>query len=197
MEGSLLWFLNRGTGAALLLMLTLATLLGAISTRGNAGGRVPRFLLAALHRKFSLLAVALLGVHVATAVMDDYVDIRWWQALVPMGATYEPVWLGLGTLALDVLAVVVLTSLVRHRLGHRAWRLVHVTAYVAWGLAVLHGIGIGTDAREGWLLWPTVAAVALVGAAGAVRLLELYRRPADAHVRPATGSPVQRPEQVR
>ncbi len=197
MEGPLLWFVNRGTGAAVLLALTLTTLIGIWSTRGRAGGRVPGFMLTTVHRNLSLLAVVLLGVHVASAVLDEYVDIRWWQAVVPVGATYQPLWLGLGTLALDVMVVVVLTSLVRHRLGHRAWRTVHVTAYLAWALAVLHGIGIGTDARAGWLLWPTVAAVALVGAAGAVRLLEVVRRPAGARVHPVSGTSALRTGQLR
>lgn len=30
----------------------------------------------------------------------------------------------------------------------RAWRLVHITVYLAWLLAVLHGLGIGTDAKN-------------------------------------------------
>ena len=44
--------------------------------------------------------------HVVTAVVDTYVDIRWWQAFVPwVGASYMPLWLGLGTVALDVIAM--------------------------------------------------------------------------------------------
>ena len=57
----------------------------------------------ALHRHLALLAVVLLGVHVVSAVVDEYVDIRWWQAFVPFGATYEPFWLGLGAVAVDLL----------------------------------------------------------------------------------------------
>ena len=42
-----------------------------------------------------------LGAHIVSSVVDEYVDIRWWQAFVPYGATYEPLWLGLGAVAVD------------------------------------------------------------------------------------------------
>ena len=63
---------------------------------------LPRFVSQALHRNIALLSVLMLVAHVTTAVVDEYVDIRWWHALVPVGATYEPLWLGLGTLSLDL-----------------------------------------------------------------------------------------------
>lgn len=173
MEGPLLWFANRGTGVALLLLLTLTTVLGVLATRGDAGRGLPRFVTQSLHRNLGLVSLALLLAHVATAVLDEYVDIRWWHALVPVGATYEPLSLGLGTVALDLLVVAAASSLVRHRLPHRAWRAVHVATYGAWALSVLHGIGIGTDARTEWGMWTTMGSVAAVGAAVAIRAVGL------------------------
>lgn len=180
MEGPILWFANRGTGVVLVVLLTVSVVLGILAGRGVAGGLVPRFVTQSVHRNLSLLSVGLLVVHVATAVADTFVDIRWWQALVPVGATYEPFWLGLGTLALDLMVLVVLTSLVRHRLPHRLWRALHLSAYAAWVLAVAHGIGIGTDSAAPWMLWPTMASVGAVAAALAVRgvATALSRRPA-------------------
>jgi sulfoxide reductase heme-binding subunit YedZ len=117
----------------------------------------------------------LLGLHVTTAVVDTYVDIRWWQAVVPwVGASYMPLWLGLGTVALDVIVLVVLTSLLRARMRHRSWRLVHLLSYVAWGIAVAHGLGIGTDLRvPGWERTAVWASVALVAGLATVRLVRV------------------------
>ena len=173
MEGPLLWFANRGTGVVLLLLLTLTTLLGVLATRGDAGRGMPRFVTQAFHRNVSLIAVAMLVAHVVTAVVDTYVDIRWWQAFWPFGATYEPLWLALGTLSLDLMIVIVLTSLVRHRLPHRPWRVLHVSAYACWGLSLAHGLGIGTDAGTSWGLWTSVVCAALVGLAVITRLTTL------------------------
>lgn len=169
MDGPFLWFLNRGTGFVLLALLTLTVVVGILATRGRAGGHVPRFLTQTLHRDLGLLTVVFLTVHVTSAVVDSYVDIRWWQALVPVGATYQPFWLGLGTLALDLVAVVVLTSLLRHRLPHRLWLVLHLTTYAAWAGSVVHGLGIGTDTGSAF------ATTVYLTCAGAVGLAVLVR----------------------
>jgi predicted ferric reductase len=177
LHGPMLWYLNRSTGLVVLVLLTVTAVLGVLSTGG--GGRVvPRFVGHALHRNLALWSVVLLGVHVATAVVDTYVDIRWWQAFVPWaGATYLPLWLGLGTLALDLLVLVVVTSLLRARMRHRTWRLVHLAAYGAWAVAVAHGLGIGTDLRTpGWERSAVWASVALVAGIAAVRLVRASAR---------------------
>jgi predicted ferric reductase len=146
----MLWFANRGTGVVLLVLLTLATMLGVLSTSRVSVTRWPRMLSQGLHRNVSMLAVAFLAAHATTAVVDTFVDIRWWHAFVPFSGTYKPVWLGFGTLALDLLMAVTVTSLLRHRMSHKPWRAVHVLAYGAWGLGLVHGLQMGTDSASGW-----------------------------------------------
>jgi len=162
----LLWYLNRGTGIVLLVVFTLSVVLGVLATGRGVSPLWPRFVTQGLHRTLAALSVLLLGAHALSAVVDEYVDIRWWQAIVPIGATYQPLWLGLGTLALDLTLIVVATSLARGRVPHRAWFLVHLTTYAAWGVGVVHGIGIGTDAARGWMVATTAACVAAVAIAG-------------------------------
>jgi sulfoxide reductase heme-binding subunit YedZ len=74
-------------------------------------------------------------------------------------------WLGLGTVAVDLLAAVIITSLLRVRVGHRVWRAVHWLAYACWPVALLHGMGIGSDNGETWMLALDLAATAAVIAA--------------------------------
>ena len=52
---------------------------------------------------------------------------------------------GLGTLAVDLGGAVLLTSILRNRLGFRAWRAVHWLAYLAWPAAFLHALRAGGD----------------------------------------------------
>jgi sulfoxide reductase heme-binding subunit YedZ len=172
LHGPMLWYLNRSTGIVLLALLTVTAVLGLVAT-GQHGRIVPRFVGQALHRNLALWSLVLLLLHVTSAVVDTYVDIRWWQAFLPwVGATYLPLWLGLGTVALDLLVLVVVTSLVRARMRHRSWRLVHVLAYVAFVVAAAHGLGIGTDLRpSGWERSSAYGAVALVAGAALVRAL--------------------------
>jgi sulfoxide reductase heme-binding subunit YedZ len=172
LHGPMLWYLNRSTGLVLLALLTLTAVLGLVAT-GQNGRILPRFVGQALHRNLALWSLVLLLLHVTSAVVDTYVDIRWWQAFVPwVGAAYMPLWLGLGTVALDLMVLVVVTSLLRARMRHRSWRLVHLLAYAAFGVAAAHGLGIGTDLRPaGWERSSVYAALALVAGAALVRVL--------------------------
>ena len=176
-DGPLLWYLNRSTGLVVLALLTLTAVLGVLST-ARGGRLLPRFVGQAVHRNVALWSVVLLALHVTTAVVDSYVDIRWWQAFLPWwGATYLPLWLGFGTLALDALVLVVVTSLLRARMRHRSWRLVHLLSYAAWGVAVAHGLGIGTDLRNpGWERSAVYASVALVAGIALIRLVGVTAR---------------------
>ena len=110
MSDQMLWFLNRGTGFVLLGVLTATVLLGVLAARGRAGSLLPAFVSRSLHRNLSLFGAALLVAHIATAVLDEFVDIRWWHALVPYGAGYEPLWVAVGTLATDLIVAVLVTT---------------------------------------------------------------------------------------
>jgi hypothetical protein len=175
-DGPFLWYLNRGSGLVLLALLTSSALMGMWATRGDAGTRVPRFAIQALHRNLALLGVVMTVVHVASAVTDEYVDIRWWQSVLPWHLAYRPLWLALGVVALDLLLAAVLTSLVREHLPRRAWLVVHLGVYLVLALAFAHGLGIGTDTGEGWARWTyVVCGVALV-ATGVARVVDARRR---------------------
>lgn len=171
MTSPLLWYLNRGSGIVLVVLFTLTVVLGVLATGRGTSRWWPRFVTQGLHRGLSAVAVLLLLLHAVVAVVDEYVDIRWWQAVVPVGSSYEPLWLGLGTLSLDLTVLVVATSLVRARLPHRVWFLVHLTTYAAWLLGVVHGLGIGTDADLGWSMGITASCVGVVALAGLSRLI--------------------------
>ncbi len=166
----LLWYLNRGTGIVLLVVFTLTTVLGVLSTGRKFSPLWPRFVTQGLHRSLATIGTLLLLGHATTAVVDEYVDIRWWQAVVPFGATYKPLYLSLGTLALDLTALVVVTSIVRSRMSTTAWRSVHIFSYLAFAVAVVHGVGIGTDSGASWSVMLTLACVGAVAVATVARI---------------------------
>jgi Ferric reductase like transmembrane component len=161
-----LWYATRATGVVALVLLTVTMVLGIAGTARVATPRWPRVVTAGLHRNVALLVVAFVGVHVLTTVLDTYAPIGLISVVVPFTSAYRPLWLSLGTIAFDLLLALVITSLLRARLGYRGWRLVHWFAYVAWPVALWHGLGTGTDSRLPWLLALDAAAVATV--AGAV-----------------------------
>jgi sulfoxide reductase heme-binding subunit YedZ len=167
-----LWYLTRGTGAAALVLLTLTLVLGVINVERMTSPRFPRFVIDGWHRTISLLVCVLLAIHIGTTVLDGYAPIRVIDAVIPFVSAYRPLWVGLGALALDLLLALVITSLLRGRIGVRAWRAVHWAAYACWPLAFLHGLGTGSDVRPGWMTYLALACAALVVMAVGVRLAD-------------------------
>lgn len=156
------WYLTRGAGAVTLVGLTATLTLGVLDVSRWRSRRWPRFVLDAVHRDVALITLAVLALHVLTAVVDSFAPIRLIDAIVPFVSPYRPVWLGLGALALDVLLAVAITSGLRRRLGHRAWRAVHWAAYASWPLALVHGLGTGSDVKVTWLTALSAACVLAV-----------------------------------
>ena len=165
MSGSAYWYLTRGTGAVALLLLTVGLVLGVMGPTRFRTLRLPRFAVSGLHRNVTLLALAFVVVHVVTTILDGYAPIGVRDAFVPFVASYRPVWLGLGAVAFDLLLALIVTSLLRNRLGVRAWRAVHWLAYASWPVALMHSLGTGSDARSSWLVVLAVACTIAVIAA--------------------------------
>jgi sulfoxide reductase heme-binding subunit YedZ len=167
---SVYWYLARGTGAVTLLLLTVVVVLGIFGPLRVTGGRWPRFAIDTLHRDLSLLVIALLVVHIVTNVLDSFVSISLSAAVIPFISSYRPIWLGLGTVAFDILLCLAITSLVRRRLGYQRWRLIHWLAYASFPVAVLHGLGTGSDTKIWWMLLLTAGCVAAVVIATCARV---------------------------
>ena len=165
-----LWYLTRATGLVSLILLSAAVVLGTVASVGWTSDRWPRFLSQSVHRNLSLFCLALIGVHVVTTVGDGYVPIGLADAVIPFRSPYRPIWVGLGAVAFDMLLAVAITSALRRRIGVAAWRCVHWLAYACWPIAVVHGLGSGSDARLPGAMFVFVLCTAAVAAAVAWRL---------------------------
>jgi sulfoxide reductase heme-binding subunit YedZ len=165
MSAEILWYVSRAAGTASLLLLTGVVLLGALT----AGRRSPHgqgaTITMALHRWLSLGLLAFLGLHIGSAVVDSYVSTPVIAVLVPFADSYQRAWVGLGTIAVDLLLAVLVTSLLRHRIPERGWRWVHWATYALFPAAVVHGVAMGT-ADEPLLRWTSLGC-GLLGAAAA------------------------------
>lgn len=159
-----LWYTTRATGLVALVLLTVAMAFGLLSSVRFYRESWPRFVTLGLHRNVSLLALAFTAVHVLTTVLDSFVSIPLPDAFIPFISSYRPIWLGLGAIAFDLMIALVVSSLLRARMGLRTWRLVHWSAYLCWPVAVLHGLGTGTDTPVRWVLVLTAGcALAIAG----------------------------------
>jgi predicted ferric reductase len=167
-----LWYTTRATGLIALVLLTVSMALGLLTSVRYEHQRWPRFITIGLHRSMSLLACVFTSVHIVTTVLDSFVPIGVADVFVPFISAYRPIWLGLGAIAADLLIALTVTSLLRARLRYRTWRLVHWTAYLCWPVAVVHGLGTGTDTMTRWVLVLTLGCVAAVTGLVAWRLAQ-------------------------
>ncbi len=171
---SALWALGRGTGLVALAMFTLTLVLGIATRSGRPVLGVGRFGVAELHRTAALTGTALITLHIGTLFFDPFAQLRVIDFVFPFLGSYRPVWLGLGTLAVDLLVVITVVSLLRERVGPRVFRVVHLSTYILWPLALVHAIGNGSDNGAPWFRAFAGVSVAMVAAALAWRLSTGY-----------------------
>jgi sulfoxide reductase heme-binding subunit YedZ len=152
MTDQALWALGRGTGITALGFLTISLALGIATRSGRRIVALPRFAVADVHRFAALAGTTLVLLHVTLLFFDPYAQLRLIDFVMPFLGSYRPLWLGLGTLAFDVLVVLIISSLLRQRLGVRTFRAVHWATYALWPMALAHALGNGTDTGRGWFL---------------------------------------------
>jgi sulfoxide reductase heme-binding subunit YedZ len=167
-----LWYTTRGAGAVSMILLSAVVILGVLSSLRFQSAGWPRFLTPALHRNLALMTLVFLALHIVTAVVDPFTHLGWLPAVVPFSSYYRTFWLGLGTIAFELLAAIVVTSLLRGLIGQAAWRAIHWLAYASWPVAVLHGFGTGTDALSGWFMVLSIVCVGSVVMAVVYRILQ-------------------------
>jgi methionine sulfoxide reductase heme-binding subunit len=161
-----LWYLARGTGTVALILFTVTLALGVGNRSGRSFAGLSPLVVGSVHRSSSLLSLIFLAVHVISLFFDPYAQLRLIDLVVPFGSGYRPLWVGLGAVALDLALAVLVTSLLRERIGLRAWGVLHLISYAMWPVALLHSVGSGTDRARPWMIAiDIVCALAVLAAA--------------------------------
>ncbi|MBY8887044.1 ferric reductase-like transmembrane domain-containing protein [Streptomyces sp. PTM05] len=149
---NVLRYASRAVGTVAFFLLTVTVALGIATAGRCAPQRFARFEISMLHRNLSLLSLLFLICHITTALADSFVRLGWLAAVVPFLSSYRRFWLGLGTVAFDLLLAVLITTAVRLRIGRSRWKAIHWLAYAMWPDALFHAAGIGTDTPLGFQL---------------------------------------------
>jgi predicted ferric reductase len=171
---SAFWALGRGTGVVALVLFTVSLVLGIVARSGRPVPWLGRFGTSDLHRTAALTGTGLVAAHVGTLYFDPYAQLRLVDFVFPFLGAYKPLWLGLGTLALDLLGVVTVVSLLRHRVGPKVFKAVHWATYALWPVALMHALGNGTNAGSTWFRALAVVCISAVVTAVGWRLTPSY-----------------------
>ena len=167
------WYVARAAGITSWAFLSASVLIGA----GMSTKRV-RSLSRSLvtHRLTAGVGVLLALVHVAAIVLDNFVDIGMFEALMPLASVWRPGPVAWGIFALYLLVLVEVTSLVRRRLPFLRWRRLHIQSYVLFAAMTIHFLSAGTTVNR-WVPRPVLIGV---GVAAVVAVVPRYFRAIDA-----------------
>jgi hypothetical protein len=169
-------FLEFYVGVFALLAATAAVVAGVIAAQRILPIGL-RILAQGAHRSTAVMAVGFLVTHIVLKVMEAHASVL--DAFLPFtGHGQRAFLIGLGTIAGDLLVVVVATGMLRGRfvVGPRPWlwRTVHALAYVMWPVAIIHGLTAGRPPKA-WVTWSYIVCAALVLIAATGRLPRLAR----------------------
>jgi predicted ferric reductase len=170
------WYITRASGIVTLALLTVTMVFGLTTASRARTRHWPRFAQQEIHRRLSMLSMLFLAIHVLTSILDTYVHIGWLAIVIPFTSPYARFWVAMGTVALDLMVAVFLSSLLRSRIKPGTWRAIHWLAYGCWPVALAHTFGLGTDSGEHWVMILGALSVLSVGTALLWRIRATARR---------------------
>jgi len=158
------WYIARSSGIVAWALITASVIWGlAFSGKLTRHPKLPSpAWMLDLHRFLGGMAVVFMGFHIGGLMMDKYVGYGPAQVAVPLTGTYRPVAVAWGIVAMYLLLTVEVTSLFMSRLPRKVWHGIHLSSFVVFTLATVHGLSSGTDARHGVLPLAMVLAAIVV-----------------------------------
>jgi methionine sulfoxide reductase heme-binding subunit len=172
-----LWVIGRGTGAAATVALSMALLSGVALRPGFLQWFTHNRGLRAVHDAAGIIWLPLGAIHVVALLLDSQAKLTPVDVVIPFVASYGVIAIGLGTVSLDLFAVVMITSWLRDRMSLVVWLWIHRLSYVAFAAVFAHTLLSGSDFANPFLsvlAWLTL--LALCAGVG-IRLLRAGDRP--------------------
>jgi DMSO/TMAO reductase YedYZ heme-binding membrane subunit len=173
-------FMLYYAGVFTLIALCASVVLGLVATDRMILNPDHRIWMQSAHRAASFGALVFLIIHIVTEILAQRVHAL--DAFVPFLSPFRTFYIGLGTIASDLILLLVITGILRKRFTAKGnawrWRAIHYTSYVAFVFGVWHGL-LGGRPGKPYVDWSYGFAVALVALGVAVRILANSLRPKE------------------
>jgi DMSO/TMAO reductase YedYZ heme-binding membrane subunit len=151
LAGPTTWYFLRASGLAALLLLSATVLIGLALRVRLWKETLERWRVYDIHLTVSVLTAIFLGLHLLLVFIDRIVPFNLADILIPLHASYQPIWIAAGIIGLYLLLIVWGSSLIRSKLSYKLWRSLHPLALGALALVMLHALFAGTDGPTLWL----------------------------------------------
>jgi sulfoxide reductase heme-binding subunit YedZ len=156
------WNLIRAAGIGAYLMLWASVTWGLVATTSLFGKKMPKATSVALHQAFSTLGLLLLATHLGVLLVDRFMPFAPLDLVIPLRATYRPIGVAFGIVAMFTMVVVLVSSWARKPIGTAWWRRLHTLSVPAFSLALVHGFMTGTDTPRPPMFWFYLASTAIL-----------------------------------
>jgi predicted ferric reductase len=166
------WFLSRAAGIVAYLLLFASVSFGLAMTGTLVERWLRRYRLYDLHRYLSLVTLAMTLFHAVIVLPDRYIRFTPVELFLPMASPYRPEFMALGVIGLYVLGAVILSFYLRGLISYRGWRIIHYATFGVFVLALLDGIGAGTDTSAAWVQYMYAVTGVIVFNLGVYRVLK-------------------------
>ena len=173
-------FMLYYAGVFTLIALSASVALGLVATDRMILNPGHRIWLQSAHRAASFGALTFLIIHIVTEILAQRVHVL--DAFVPFLSPFRTFYIGLGTIASDLILLLVITGILRKRFTANGnawrWRAIHYASYVAFVFGVWHGL-LGGRPGKPYVDWSYGFVVAFVALGLAVRILANSLRPKE------------------
>ena len=147
------WYSARAGGVIAYLLLWMATMWGVMMSSKMVKGMLDATLVYGMHEFLPTLAMVFAALHAIVLMGDAYIGFSLVNLLVPFTATYRPMWTGLGSVALYLSIALIASFYLKNLVSRKVWRAFHFVTYLAFVLAMVHGIMAGTDTSNPVVRW--------------------------------------------
>jgi len=167
------WYITRASALIAWALMTFSVVWGILlSTRIMRRIDNPGWL-RDLHSYLGGLTLIMVGLHMVTLMLDQWLKFSIGEVLVPFVTDFKALPVALGILAFYVLLAVQGSSLLIARLPRKFWKGVHYASYATLILVALHAGWTGTDVGS---LWYKIVAITLIGGATAAVVIRVLTR---------------------
>jgi hypothetical protein len=143
-------FIDFGSGVVSLLLLTFTVMWGLAAADQFVLDPNHRLIAQAIHRGTAVGGLGFLGLHIWSKISLG--STSWQAAVIPFTDGAQPLLVGLGSVSGYLFVAVTVTGAVRGAFARkgqsRLWRALHMSAYLAWGAALIHGLRAGRPVAD-------------------------------------------------
>jgi ferredoxin len=135
-------------GFTSLVLLWLTVVWGTLLRVGWGLTRVRHQTLYGVHQTLTLLGLTLGIVHAVAQLAVPNGPVRLVDEWLPFTNGRDPFGIGVGVISLEMLIALAVSVLIQRALGYHRWRMLHITAYLAFTLLCAHVLISGSDTKS-------------------------------------------------